>query len=432
PFSKGWHYGLKWAGSETATGANGQPRDMYLTLKTIDYGALLQKHRPLMKYDWDEDFFADSAREMTDTTYTSLERQFYYNSLYQDPEYYDWPPNGIRTLADPPSLEGLGVEYPSWYPYSSPDPIRDRLAAHGDEYEARDFFHASFPEWRDEVYARAAHGADGKLWLQYWAFYYRNSYDWNGFGPHAGDWEMIQVSVDDAGVPQDVTYSQHGYAEACRFDQVWNPSDHDVPQVWVAAGSHASYTFSGQSPIDVEHLPDQADEHWGDGRNVRPHAQVVTGELSNFWGWPGNWGQSTGSFASPKAPMRQGKKWTDPSGFHEDARACSAPLGPARNGRRGRPADSRGLPVPAIAVDTTRAHARVRYEIGRTPAKRTRLRVVIHSSDRSQPANVESVRLRRRGTVSVRLPLGARPYRVETFVLDARGRDGRRARKTIR
>ena len=303
PEQHGWHYATPWLGSSTALGRNGAPRDMWLTLETIDYGALLQKHVPLLKYDSNEPFFADDAREMTDTGFTWLIRQFHDD----DPEYGSWPPIGAQKLAEAPGLEALGAGYPAGYAYAKPDGERDQLFSLSDPYVARDWFYANTPQWRDQVYGRVAYGEEGTLWLQYWMFYYHNSYQFAGIGTHPGDWELIQIALNDSFEPYEVTYSQHEYAESCSWSKVRSPYDHDVAQTWVADGSHANYTFSGDSEIDIPGpTPGPTDSHWGDGYNVRPNLQVVSGELLSFWGWPGRWGTN----GSPRGPMTQGSKWT--------------------------------------------------------------------------------------------------------------------------
>lgn len=164
----------------------------------------------------------------------------------------------------------------------------DRLFEMSDPYQTASYFRQA--GYADHIFARAAYGHDGRLWLQYWFWYFYNSYQYASIGEHEGDWEMIQLRLNAAHRPDAVTYSVHNGGESCPFNLVASAYDPDVPQVWVGDGSHASYPFSGQSDL----VAGAKDQHWGDGYNVRPYAEVVTGEISNFWSWPGYWGGTYG------------------------------------------------------------------------------------------------------------------------------------------
>jgi hypothetical protein len=87
----------------------------------------------------------------------------------------------------------------------------------------------------------------GAIVLQYWYFYYDNTYSY-AYPPsdfiwqaHEGDWEVVNVvlSEDDWDSKQLSRLDTH-------------------PIVYVAAGSHANYFLAGSHPIDTDCLPPQA------------------------------------------------------------------------------------------------------------------------------------------------------------------------------
>ena len=58
----------------------------------------------------------------------------------------------------------------------------------------------------------------GRLWLQYWLFYYYNDFQLLGpllsGGKHEGDWELVQIRLDAAEQPEQVVFTQHKTAES--------------------------------------------------------------------------------------------------------------------------------------------------------------------------------------------------------------------------
>jgi hypothetical protein len=164
---------------------------------------------------------------------------------------------------------------------------------------------------------------DGKLWLQYWLFYYYNSFQRFGVGNHEGDWEMVQVGMDGNQNPDSVTFAAHDSAYGCGWSQVdhGGPSG-DQPIAYVAARSHAAYPHSGST----ETIPFlTTDDHRGDGvYKVLPAESMRT--TDRWTGWKGRWGASRSdafpNFPSPPNPSQQGEKWSAPSAFHSNARDC--------------------------------------------------------------------------------------------------------------
>ena len=81
----------------------------------------------------------------------------------------------------------------------------------------------------------------GKTTIQYWLFYYYN--DW--FNKHEGDWELVQVMLDESGEPEWVVLSQHhgGTRRSWGNTQI---EDNTHPVSFVALGSHANYFWGNE------------------------------------------------------------------------------------------------------------------------------------------------------------------------------------------
>ena len=98
------------------------------------------------------------------------------------------------------------------------------------------------------VYGRVAR-PQGAIVLQYWYFYYDNTYSYaypaSNFiwQAHEGDWEVVNVVLSEDEEPQFVGYSQHCRGQ--RRDWATTPQVGTHPVVHVAAGSHANYFSAG-------------------------------------------------------------------------------------------------------------------------------------------------------------------------------------------
>jgi hypothetical protein len=320
PPEQGWFHGMPWL-----TSRPGEVRDTYLKLDTIDYGELLERHAPVLAFDWDENFypqdpgaFAEFA-EIPPTGYEASNE--WVNGLYDagGQMLAAAGSSGSPPFPSPLTLGALGStytfgggsvnanvgDYLDARGSSEPEYVADALSQRGQGYE-------------DVVYGRIVHDpVDGRLWLQYWVFYYFNSFGFLGVGVHEGDWEMVQVALSPAGVPQEMTFGAHNHG----FKVGWSGAlkgglDGQQPIVHVAARSHASYPYSGESALPEFGLA--SDQHWGDGVWMAPPMQEITSD-TRWTGWPGRWGASLSGLApSPPNPSQQGK-WDAPSAFHAAA-----------------------------------------------------------------------------------------------------------------
>src|SRR3954447_10159999 len=207
-----------------------------------DVRALLERHRPRLVYDSHEVYFADSAAIWTDSRTNVLKRA-----------------DGT-VVARPPqlSLAFLGTDYGARTTDAIGDTTRD-YAAHAASLHAQ-------AKYANRVHGHARRDAQGRLWLQYWLFYYYNDYRLLGpltGGAHEGDWELVQLRLDAAEHPAQLVFSQHKVAESRTFTGT-------TPTVYVARGSHANYFFTGTHWTGSWF--DQAD---GKGPQIMPTLEVL-------------------------------------------------------------------------------------------------------------------------------------------------------------
>jgi hypothetical protein len=186
------------------------------------------------------------------------------------------------------------------------------------------------PEVRhgDRLYGRAANQS-GQTWLQYWLFYAYNPQDRSPLntGRHEGDWELIQFRLDQDGQPTVAAMSQHSWAEGCAWTEL-EQSRNGAPILYVANGSHATYSAPGSHERP---FPDPTDEADGQGREVRPHLTEITARRPAWVRYPGRWGETEagvipGEMSSPVGPrVQESGAWSQPSSYFEHfARPCGS------------------------------------------------------------------------------------------------------------
>jgi hypothetical protein len=264
---------------------------------------LLRRHRPLLMFDAQEPYLAISAESITVNPGNRLLR-------------------GKDTVLGEVADDGSGLSLADLvdYPGSEQPDDSDRLDE-GPRYlgDARRL--QANPAIAERAYGRAVR--DGSwLWLQYWFWEYYNPKHVLGFGRHEGDWELIQIGLED-GTPRVATYAQHNGAAGCAWEELEHREDGDGvhPVVYVAPFSHASYF--------------EARTHWHPGGPDTPdgNGPAYLPRLERFeaWAtWPGRWGSSTGVLArisggrlggrSPASPGAQRGRWERPTEFHDKAR----------------------------------------------------------------------------------------------------------------
>jgi hypothetical protein len=289
---------------------------------------LLERHRPVLRYHSEELYGVVAVEAVTDF-------------------YFDSGPSAVRETQlrrrgeEIPIAEArpgaelvlrstlLGSSYDGIYDATSDD----YLDLHNLSYTADAAIAQQSPRHRDVIYATATERADrAGLWLQYWFFYTFNSKAAraSNVGVHEGDWEMIQVRLDNSALPDEVTYAQHKHGQKAPWPGKGTGRDEvetidERPVVYVALGSHASYFRRGRYPIEglaalTWLIDDVAD---GDGHELSdPQLRVLPHDDPPTWAsWPGRWGASAREpFASPTGPAEQGsEKWYTPDEFHAKA-----------------------------------------------------------------------------------------------------------------
>jgi len=169
------------------------------------------------------------------------------------------------------------------------------------------------------VYGRSVSGG-GRLWLQYWLFYYYSDKCFLNVGRHEGDWEMVQLRLGEDGRPDELTLNRHGVAERASWERIERAQgdDGEAPVIYVGRGSHAPLPRPGTYPA-----PQAPDHNDGHGPRSRPRLVAVPAESPGWLRWPGRWGATRRREAfegdSPHGPAQQ-RQWADPAGFHAAGR----------------------------------------------------------------------------------------------------------------
>ena len=157
---------------------------------------LLRTHQPVLKYDSQESYFADSAATWTDNPGNRLERT-----------------DGNAVSAPTLGLPFLG---PVKYDDGRRAADKDRISNPSKRYREQALALHGNAKYANRVYGHAATDGDGDQWLQYWLFYFYNDYNLIGHflhaGLHEGDWEMVQIRLR-GGKPDLAVYAQHKDAQ---------------------------------------------------------------------------------------------------------------------------------------------------------------------------------------------------------------------------
>jgi hypothetical protein len=402
----GWYYGLPWiSGTPRA-----YPRDRYLRLDTINYESYLRAYSPTLKYEDTELYYADQADEMTDN-YGVRDGATFSNKLKR----------GESVLADANRASGLlylsmaylGSRYTDGLQAESGDSIDED---NGDyQGDAARMHNAGYG---DQVYARAVHGSDGKLWLQYWMFFYYNTVAYFR-GDHEGDWEMVQVGLNSNLQPDTVAYAEHDGGRRCAWTDVPKDASGVSPLSYVADGSHANYPASGVE--DRSPLPN--DWHLGTGSTIKPGVIIIHDDSPSWVMWPGQWGAS----GSSPAPPAHHQQWADPKTWSDGLSGCgggffkrqAAHLWPPRS----RPT------APRIHARVAGDKMRLTYAFrqraagSRNSAPARALLVAISASGPglAPRGGVYPVGATRRGRLSIPLPNAGSVYKVALVALSRRG-----------
>ena len=201
-----------------------------------EHDELLARFAPALRYDANEQFFADSAAQYTHLPGVELRRAPRAGK-----------PGALLASAVPAGQEArlaLAFLGPRTYANGAKVEKTDVIGVRGRDYRAQYVaLRMSRPDLNNRVYGRAVKTGDGRLWLQYWLFYFYNDYQLAlGFGTHEGDWECVQLRMGiDGDAPDVAVYAQHRHGEKRSWEDVEKLAGSDRPVVYVARGSHAAY-----------------------------------------------------------------------------------------------------------------------------------------------------------------------------------------------
>ena len=374
---------------------------LYL-VPVAEHEELLRRFAPRLVYDSQETFFADSAAEWTDNPS---------NVLRREPQTGAEPVilAAARPAAGEPqlSLDFLGeLNYENGARAHPGDQISNSRSDYREQY-AR----LRNPRYANVGYARAAKDRDGRVWLQYWLWYFYNDYTLAfGIGLHEGYWELVQLRMAEEGESPDLAvYAQHSHSEERPWDAVPKADGApDTPLVYVARGSHSSYFEPGLHATDVWY-------DLADGRRPGPALRLEFFEDLSWSLWPGRWGDTRERLsklesASPVSPCRHAH-WDDPAALLD--RAVTHSLSD--------PAD----PPDGVALGRRHGRLVVRWALaGRKPAVGA---IVVNVNSPDEPgvaprAYTFDVTLTPRGRVETAIELAPdRRYELHVSVVDANG-----------
>jgi Vacuolar protein sorting-associated protein 62 len=362
---------------------------------------LLKHHRPFLKYDSQESYFADSAATWTDNPGNRL--------LEKDG-------NELAVAGHGLSPAFLGLTYPGGRQADARDVISN--PSKNDREQARKLHENK--RYANRMYGHAAVDSNDDLWLQYWFWYFFNDYNLIGHflkaGLHEGDWEMIQIRLQDE-TPDLAIYAQHTTADTRRWSQVDLVPGTERPLVYVARGSHASYFEPGRHWTG----------HWfdyADGKRKSPDISLnIVVEDDEDWRWvrwPGRWGDTKKGANpldsdSPRGPADH-DQWDDPLTMVQTAVERPAP-----------PPEDRPRPpaAPFARVEWAGSTIRVTYTVQPGPDRRIPrgLAVTINSPEESAPPTTETFTISTRtGTVDLVTPTDpAKSYDVYVSCATAEG-----------
>ena len=282
-----------------------------------EHDDLLKRFQPALRYDSNEQFFADSAAQYTDAPGIELRR---------GPSAMGKGGAVIARAVPVGEEPKLTLEFlgPRTHANGAKVDKTDVIGVRGKDYRSQYVrLRTSRPDLNNRMYGRAVE-ANGRLWLQYWLWYFYNDYQLAlGVGTHEGDWEIVQLRIHE-GQPDVAVCGQHRHGEKRAWADVEKlRSDPDRPVIYVARGSHASYFEAGFHETDVWY--DVAD-----GKRGAPRlALEIVADATHAWlRWPGRWGDTSPRDRldidqnSPTGPGTK-KHWRNPDSLLDNARTSS-------------------------------------------------------------------------------------------------------------
>jgi hypothetical protein len=381
-----------------------------------DVAALLQRYRPVVAYDSQESFYADSVAIMTDRVTPG--RQAGRCNLLKNAAGKVLA--SAKPAAGQPQLN-LGFLRPK-YANGGAAARDDYIDATGHDYVADARRMHALPEYRNEIYGHAVKDDQGRLYLQYFFFYYYNDKAFMGIGLHEGDWEVIQIRLDRQYRPNVLAYSQHreGARATWATTEKAKTPEGPVPVVYAARGSHACYFRPGvhkEAPV----VPDYCDAK---GPRIRPKMVVVSDNSPAWVRWPGRWGSTPRrnyfESDSPRGPLQKWQ-WREPARFHASSRPAPHAVARALP-------EEEVAPAPTIAVHRDGGHAVIDYRFKKPTGDQPPPVGIVVSIDAPDddlpPATYNFPVTGLEGSVVHPLELEPRPYEVSVTAFSQAGEAG--------
>ncbi len=270
---------------------------------------LLRRHRPLLQYDSLENFHAVPVSAICEFAAPGR-----CNSLHRA--------DGSLIASVAPVREEARLELSFLGPiYGDGSPARrgDYLDECGGSHAADALELRRRTADPDVAYGRARRDEQGRLWLQYWFFFYYGDRGLLGLEQREGGWQVFQIRLGADGRPEAATCARLSSPYRLSWDQVQLAESEDGPVAVVhpARGSHAPLPRPGTFRAPV--VPDHND---GAGVRVRPRVVPIGDDGPGWVLWPGRWGATKRreyfEGDSPRGP-RGHDCWGDPGELHREA-----------------------------------------------------------------------------------------------------------------
>lgn len=296
--------GRIWPRRSRRRAAAGEPGSAELT-------ALLERHRPFLRYDSLESLRADPVEAICSVALPGRS-----NTLHR-------ADGSLLAAVEPRGEEPrLDIDFLNGGAYPTGEPARpgDYLDECGGSHAADAALLRRRAGHTDVAYGHARRGEEGRLWLQYWFFFYCSDRGLLGLEQHEGDWSCVQIRLGAGGAPEAATLIRQGTAVALDWRQLELAASGEgpVPVVYPARGSHAPLPRPGSFRAPV--VPDHSD---GLGPRLRPRLVPIGDDGPGWVLWPGRWGATLRreyfEGNSPRGP-REHPAWSEPEALHREAR----------------------------------------------------------------------------------------------------------------
>lgn len=213
------------------------------------------------------------------------------------------------------------------------------------------------------VYSYVDRSDPDHIVVQYWLFYYYNSWGLDNIGglnKHEGDWEMVQVVLDRDEIPLYAAFSQHApmsivfYGEADGGSKKeWNDLARvdTHPIVYTGSGSHASYFGPYSYILGIDKTAND------DSEIIVPTVVLLQPNMDDSWiSFQGHWGEKVEKLgleipghSGPKSPGSLERKWSNRLAWSEE----DIPWDETATHHRGKVRVYEDEPYNSLIVDVT-------------------------------------------------------------------------------